>query len=507
MTGKRGAVLVSAYIGLCAVGLSGQATEADPLLLKTKVDLSYEYHLRSADVLVEGSDVQYKNGIDLMRDVLAPPPFAAIDWELGRRSGLAIGFAAELRKQFPGNSYSDMFAPDNFLNLGRPGNPVAFEKPMITKGALYWRSESLDIIFGRDKVDLDEGLKGSLYPSPRLPYLDAFQAKGRLGRLGMNWVVGTIRATGSWEGPAFDVDPNIVLNPSQYDHLLYDRNSITNPYGFQGDPNPTTIIEALHRFTWDFGQVQLGVAGHVVYARRNNRFLITDFLPVISWHQTTVMSNNMSLLADISWEPFEGLRVAAMGGLDEINAKSIGINDSGSPTVPAGVLGARYRGSLGAGAFDLYGEVGYTHWLWGNYDGSNDSPGDVDPLARAQYRLHMDAGDGLLPLTSPYGPGATWGELHGSWKPEGGTLTFGLDLLVLSKIKAANLITTDPLSPLSDASTFLFIEAGFPVSFQLGPFELYARPALVTKDGSWSAEATLGAAYHLRRASPVGAAK
>ena len=204
--------------GGMALAQDGASPEADddPLLLKTSIDLTYQYTYRSQDVLVEEAAINKgapyaASGIDLKRNVLDLPPFASVDWELGRKQGLAIGFDAELRKQLPSDSsYDALFYQDNFLSLGNPKNPVAFEKNMIRKGALYWRSDTLDLTFGRDKVDLGDGLKGSLYPSPRLPYLDAFQAKGKLGRLGMNWIVATSRATGSWD--KVDVNPNWQLS-------------------------------------------------------------------------------------------------------------------------------------------------------------------------------------------------------------------------------------------------------------------------------------------------------
>ena len=117
----------------------------------------------------------------------------------------------------------------------------------------------------------------------------------------------------------------------------------------------------------------------------------------------------------------------------------------------------------------------------------------------------MDSGDGLIPMTSPYGPGAIWGLFSGSWKPQGSDLRFGFDLLVLSKVIAANLIYTDPLGAAPDMSRFLFIDAALPVSWNIGPYELYAKPALLTRDGTWWVEATLGGAYHFRRITPITA--
>ena len=53
--------------------------------------------------------------------------------------------------------------------------------------------------------------------------------------------------------------------------------------------------------------------------------------------------------------------------------------------------------------------MGYTHYLWGNFA---LAPGtNVDSTARAIDRFYLDGGNALLPLTSPYGPGATWFEL------------------------------------------------------------------------------------------------
>jgi hypothetical protein len=244
-----------------------------------------------------------------------------------------------------------------------------------------------------------------------------------------------------------------------------------------------------------------------MYARRGNRFLITDFLPVMSWHQASIESNNMSLLADASWRPFEGLRIMGMAGLDAFNVNSIGVSNSTTPSEPAFVLGAKYDGRVEPGIVDAYIEVGYTHYLWGNFDGSPDEPHDVDPLARMIYRVQMDAGDGLIPLTSPYGPGATWCEFIGGLEPTGTNLRLGIDLLVLSKIWDANLVSTPSLTPLTDDSRFLFIQAAFPVRWRIGSFELYTTPAVCTESGTWWIEAAFGAAYHFRNSTEIGPVK
>jgi len=315
----------------------------------------------------------------------------------------------------------------------------------------------------------------------------------------MDWFIASERADYSWDGQS--IDPNLGVS------ALYTADD--PPYGFMDAANPTMVIEELQRFTWDFERFRLGIAGHEMYARRNNYFTVIDFLPVMAWHQTKIYSNNLTLYLDASWWPLDGLRISAIVGVDEINANSAGVSDSGSPTVPAGVLSVDYKGDLAGGPLDLYVEGGYTHYLWGNFDGSNNTPGDVDPLERAIYYYYSDEGTLYLPLTSPYGPGATWGRLVGSWEIPGLGARVGLDMLFLSKNKLANLVTTTVLTldaaGASDAERITFFELAPSVSWTLGDFELYARPSLLARDGTWWFEATIGGAYHFRRATDLGA--
>lgn len=91
-------VIITAMIPAVVVAQDmAQNPDADPVVLKTTIDATYEYRYRSAEVLIE--EALHKNGIDLYRNVISVPPMAAIDWELGGRQGLAVGFGIELRKQ------------------------------------------------------------------------------------------------------------------------------------------------------------------------------------------------------------------------------------------------------------------------------------------------------------------------------------------------------------------------------------------------------------------------
>jgi hypothetical protein len=474
-----------------ALALSAQE-EGVPL--RTELDLNLVYTYRSAEELVEAG--AYKSGIDLQRDYFAVPPLARGSIELGGPQGLALGLEAEARREFNTNYKDGFFQETNFPLLGRDRNPVSVEKAAVTRGALYWRSPSIDLALGRDKVDYGKELEGSLYPSARLPFLDAFRARGRLGPFALDWMVATMDAIKDYDD--YDVDPNWVQGGSPGDNGL--------GYGFDEDDgsgttsgDPTTILETLHRLSWDFGKFRVGLAENCIVARRNNRILITDILPLVSWHQASVMPNNMALYWDIAWDPMPGLSFAAEGGYDDINGNIVGVGDSAVPTIDAYVLGGRYRSDGGRGSVDAYFEAGYTHYLWGNFSAYRQgSITDVDPLARAIYRFRLNAGGALLPLTSPYGPGALWLRLEGGCRPWAAGPRIGAELLLLGKNEEADLIATPYDLSAKDAGYLFFGSLTLPLSWEIGSFDLSLAPAALLRNDRWWVESTIALSYRHR---------
>jgi len=467
--------------------------------LRTELDFSFLYRYRSSDELVE--PYAYKSGIDLARNYFDLPPFLRASFDAGGAEGLAIGFEAEARREFSEDYKDGYFQETNLAVLGRSGNPLAFEKAAITRGALYWRSPGLELALGRDKADYGSELEGSLYPSTRLPYFDAFRARGRIGRFGIDWMVASMDAIESWDG--IDVNPNWTENavaPGIVDDPDSVYNVLEDPaYGFDMDEEPSAIFEVLHRWSWDFGTFRLGFAENCVLVRRNNRFTLTDFLPVISWHQTSVMPNNVTLLVDLAWEPAPGLLVAAQGGFDDINGSLVGVGDSEVPTIGALVAGARYESASASGALEAYLEAGYTHYLWGNFSAhTQGSIDDIAPLARAVYRFRLNSGGALLPLTSPYGPGALWARLEGGWRFASSSCRVGAELLLLGKNAEANLISTPYDTSAKDGDILFFGSLAVPLSWVAGPFELSLAPAALVRDRTWWMEASLGATYRYR---------
>jgi hypothetical protein len=493
--GKAGiAIAALAAASLFAAPATAEERAPGGLELRTAFDLTYEYTFRSKEQLVEPYAI--KSGIDIARLYLDQPALASFDLGLGAPAGLSVAIGGNIRREWEG----DYFKADNFLPMGLPGNPVAMENFFVTKGALYWKSPGLDISFGRDKVDLNNCLEGGFYPSSRLPYLDAFLTKGRLGPLTMDWMIASIQARKSWEtkyGAGYDVNPNASLG-------TIPGSDETQPYGFELDENPTTVIEALHRFSWDFGAFQLGLGAQIMYSRRNNHFALSDFFPVISWHQAEVLQTNLCTLADASWEPLPGLKIVGQAGLDDVNANFAGMSDSKTTTIDAYVLGATWAGELRPGPLSARLELGYTHYLWGNFDGYDMNPGDQNPLARFQYRYLSDRGAMLLPLSSPYGPGALWLEAAGSLGIEGTGLKVGTELLLLSKNVEANLIDTPyNTDEAKDGARTYFGSLRIPVEYRLGPFVAGAAPAVLTRNGTWWMELALSVSYKAGGSTPI----
>lgn len=458
------------------------------------ISSNLEYRYRSAELPVES--YKGKSGIDFYRDHWDRPSLLGVYLGLGYSQGLRVEVEAQLRRQW---SLQQGFTSWNLPPFGISGNPVAIENGIIECGLLAWNSPEIEISLGRQKIDYSNGLKGALLPSPRIPSLDSFKFHGEIGALGIDWLISSIRALQAIDG--FDVKPNDV-SPATSGAVYY--------YGFEngsawlGDTDrlgsPTTILSALHRFTWDFGTADLGLSAHVMYSRRNNRFTILDLMPVISWHQAIMLQINMSMILDARWEPLPGLWCAAQAGFDDINAGIVGVNDNDATTITALVLGGGYSAKTEAGAFSTYAEAGYTHYLWGNYDGTQNPPGEINPFLRFIYRHPVDGGSVLLPLTSPYGPGALWLESSGEWLWASSGLGIGYQFLLLSKNSAANLIDTPyygDLTAIETAHKTLFASIATPVGWHSDIYDFYIAPELVIKDAQFGFNLSVGAGMQL----------
>jgi hypothetical protein len=356
--------------------------DTDQDWLATVGKANFEYTYRTQNISFDPGLHPELQVLDLRRLFLDRLPLGALQLDYARDAGFELGIAARFARDY----FMYPFNPTN-LPESEPGagDPVALENQNIMRGFLWYDFHPLQIELGRDKIQMGPS-KSSLLPSADLPFLDMLRLRLPLGRLTGDLVISTLenRASGH------DVTPN----------------GSDPPFGL------SVILVAIHRYEYAFDTVRLGIAAICVYARNGNAFNLGDIFPVFSWHQADIGPNNTSFVADASWVPFSGFTLSAQVGLDDVNLSGAGINDSALPTIPAVIVNAAYLWGAAPGlSIDFNCEAGYTHYLWGNF--ALDSSG-ADPLARAIDRYRMDGGVVILPLTSPFGPGATWVDLTAS---------------------------------------------------------------------------------------------
>jgi hypothetical protein len=331
---------------------------------------NFEFYFRTQNVPFDPGIAASEQSIDLQRLFLEREPLGAFQLDYARDGQLELGVSAVIQREY----FMDPFNSTNLWESNAAGgNPLALENQDIMRGIAWYDFKPLQVELGRDKVQL--GPEGdSLLPSLKLPFLDVLRLRLPLGPLTGDLVLSTLDTRAA---------------PTQA-------------------VSAVTLL-AIHRYEYAFESVRIGLAGLAVYSRPANAFTLADIFPVMSWHNAGFLPNNFSIVADASWVPIPRLSISGQIGFDDINLSSSGLADSGVPTIPAAIVAAAYSvpvgGSLGVA---LHAEAGYTHYLWGNFE---DEQGSTS--ARAAYNYVLDGGSAVLPLTSPYGPGATWVELSG----------------------------------------------------------------------------------------------
>jgi hypothetical protein len=396
---------------------------------------------------------------DWTHEFLERTPLWKLDMSWARLDKAAFFIEAYLRRQ-----HLDELPYWN-LPDSEEGNPIALENDQLGKGFLWYNAGPLQLELGRDQVHFGP-LRSALLPSSRLPFLDMLRLVLPVGNLTMDLMISSLQNR--------KAEPEDVVS--------------TNPeINFR-----TNIIFAnLHRFEYDFGRVRAAVTGLGIFVRENNAFALADFFPVSSWHATQYRPFNLSLVFDLEAALFPGFRLMTQFGFDDVNATDLfGVGDADIPTIPAIIAGFEYQRRLPLGELELYGELGYTHYLWGNFDDESDAV-----LARAIYRLHMDKKTRLMPLTSPYGPGAIWTCLEAAWRWRRGLYT-GLFAEVVFKNPEVDLVKTDYVKEPSAgalANKTGTLKLGLEARYRPWKWlELYTRPVLSVEPGNPWMEIVLG---------------
>lgn len=414
--------------------------------------------------------------------------FAQLFSERASYGGLSLGiyYDARLSLELGASLFRNYFGESqrvlNFLGSGDDDYGFDTMHNVVTRGMLSYDLSPMVIEFGRGQLDLGS-VKGSLLVSDRLPFLDQFRLRLPLAPFSLDWVVASLenRLSTRYEGQEdlpFSVDADDIddLNP----------NLLTNDL-------ETMAFLCLHRYEWVLPRLRLALTGQCILARVNNSFALGDFFPFFSWHQSDFALNNLCVFLEADIALARDLNLYLQGGLDEVNANDFGVLDALIPTIPAVVAALDYTPRIGPILADFYLEAGYTHYLWGNFDATsypNLRHTSLAYLCRGIYRWRLsDNGRTLLlPLNSPYGPGAIWVDFTASLpRPLLSVLYLDFGVRWLSLNSEANLIDTEYVASqaIADAartstlSIMLGVEARF-----LPECSVYARPSLHVQDGA-----------------------
>jgi hypothetical protein len=250
------------------------------------------------------------------------------------------------------------------------GNIFPAERHFVTAGWLWYDFHPLQVELGRDRLHWGP-LDHSLIVSDSLPFFDMVRASLEVPHWSLEWVVATPETrTG---GTSTDVTVMKVMN--------------------------------LHRIEYKADTWRLAFSENYIVAR-SGPIVWADLFPVMVEHQADINPNNEIIYAEGEWVPAPHWRLMAQFGLDDVEAKTFGMPDDDTPTIPSFQLGGEYRGTWGRGDLALHVEGGHTHYLWGNFQ---------TPEARAEYVLVQNDQADVVPLTSPYGPGATWVDAWARW--------------------------------------------------------------------------------------------
>jgi hypothetical protein len=417
-----------------------------------------------------------RDGIDLQRGWLALPPLAAAGFVASSDTGLSIEFDGVLRSPRPEGRLSIDNLPGFTTGVG-----PSIDHHILGRGILSWENPAFRVWFGRDTMQIGAPDLSTLYPSKLLPYMDAARLQGRAGPVNLDWTVSTFLPVKNWEG--LDVDN--AATP-------FERNW-GGQWWSSSDFNPTTILYVAHRLEFVGDRLSFALGEQIIYARPNNSYEIKNFLPVGTFHANDTYPDNMNLIFEFGAALLPGLTLRAMAGFDDLSSDIIGIADSPVPTIPAAILGFEFSGAPVKIPLSGIIEGGYTHYLWGNFDADQNQSGNWygngEFLARMIARYEYDGGGVLLPLTSPYGPGALWARGLARVVLPVRDLNLEVRALFLSKNKSTNLVSTayasDPAVEKATRTVLAEIRVALSYTIALtgASLALCAEPVVTLLDG------------------------
>ncbi len=349
---------------------------------------SEEVHLESGD------RKDANNGIDYTKNILSKP--SLIETSALFYNDLGIGGEMQL-------SFRDMFTgyyfPNNNFDL------INNDANFLTRAYIYFEHPSIQLIFGRTNQQMGFIYGDSIFFNNNIPHTDAIKMNLPFGDFfNLHWQITNISAAESMRqkdittGNDYKDEYLDSKKPDEYGDYFY---------GFETDDFPSIILNTYQRFGFQNDTIKTGISYSVFIARRNNRFEFIDFVPFAEWHAADMVPNNLAVALDFGFAPSKNVLFDLQVGFDEINILSFGAIDSIAPTIWS--VRALMQNTLLTSNIDVLfsTNIGYSHYLWGNYSGITAEDISSNQIAKALYRhkLRMQM---YIPYTSPYGPGALW---------------------------------------------------------------------------------------------------
>lgn len=465
------------------------------------LDIDFQSYLRSSGAQwinadEDDEDFGGKDTLDFYRRYLAMPDFLSLALHGEEDDTGGVYIRAGVRRRYERGELLDT----NFLEF-HPDRLVRADNYFIRRGYWYHYLGDLDVTLGRNALHLGAPGHSTFMASDRLPHVDALSMRYRLGPFQITSISATLdnrRAQGEpdtseWGASTTGWTNGVTPN--------------TSDGGWPGDRlgfGQSIIYYGVHRLDYTRERVRLGVASQQFVARENNAFHLGDIFPVFSWHNTDVGPHNMSLIMDISWAVRPGVELHFQAGYNDIDAEELaGIPDDPIPTIDAYLGAVSWNLPWGERRFRGTAEVGYTHFLWGNFYDYNQEKGNY--LARGVYRFRTH-GVYMMPMTSPYGPGVTWTR----WNMElagFGQAALGLDVEILSRKDPELVNLVDTVYDPEDNDYSVYEDASRELIWRVAPRVTYTHPRWGSfflepslhgwEDDVW-AELTLGGSRSLR---------
>ncbi len=338
--------------------------------------------LFSDEVLIETGEAN--NAIDYTKNYLKNPQWGGFNVSFFNKNGIGGNFCLDFASEFNNNH----FQTNNIE--GRA------DKNFLHESSIYFDNEWISLIAGRLKTQMSFPYADALFFNNNIPYTDTIAMSIPFGNyFNLQWRI---------------TNTPSVKSSFQKDLELGNEVGSTSPdyfYGFEHDDFPSTIVNTYQRFGFQNSIIKAGLSLNVYLVRRNNRFEFIDFLPFAEWHASDVLPNNMSMGIDFGIVPVKNLLLDFQIGFDEINGNSIGLGDTSIPTIWKAIgtiQNTLFREKI---SILFSSNIGYTHYLWGNFTGTSVGDAGQAGLARALHRNHTNRAM-YMPHSSEFGPGTFW---------------------------------------------------------------------------------------------------